>query len=252
MLCRSLDESVCRITCNDPNVPCGAENLVAKAWRCLTEAYPGRIGGLEVDLRKRIPAGAGLGGGSSDAAAALVAINRLYQLRLGPFELERHAAGLGSDCAFFIRGGTALGAGRGERLEPLPNHLTRVDLVVVFPGFTSPTAEAYGRLRPEHWENGQASTRAADALALGDATALRNATRNIFHDLAMTADGRYRELSERMEKEGLMHPLLSGSGSAMFAFARDSRHALQAGRSLQKAYPSVFHAQTRRGGVRIV
>ena len=125
LTCRPADEDACLIQCNDPAVPSGPDNLVARAWLRLRQAFPERVRGLTVQLDKRVPAGAGLGGGSSDAAATLVAVNRIYGLGLRTAQLEAHAAALGSDCAFFIRGGTAQADGRGERLTPLRGHLPR-------------------------------------------------------------------------------------------------------------------------------
>lgn len=252
LLCQSLPEPVCLIQCNDPAVPTGAENLIARTWRMLAEAFPGRVGGLQVELRKRIPAGAGLGGGSSDAAAALLAVDRLYQLGMNRHQMEHYTARIGSDCAFFIRGGTAIGTGRGEQLAPVPSQLPPVWLVVVFPGFSSSTAEAYRRIRPEDWENGRATAQVVSALEQGQLSTLKSLSRNVFNTIAIGSDIRYKTIKERMLQEGLSHPLLSGSGSAMFAFADSSAHARQASRHLMRDYPLAFGARPRRTGIGVL
>ncbi len=102
-----------------PGAPAGPANL---AWRAVDalEAACGRALPVQIEIVKRIPMQAGLGGGSSDAAAVLVGINALFALGLAPTQLERVAAGLGSDVPFFVRGGTQWATGRGERLTPRP------------------------------------------------------------------------------------------------------------------------------------
>jgi len=133
------------IACTAPDVPADARNLVWRAaaavWRHLERA--GDPHGVAVRLEKAIPVQAGLGGGSSDAAAALVALSRLWAARLEDAELTRLAAGLGSDVAFFLTGGTAIGRGRGERLVALPD-LPPHWVVLACPAFGVSTAEAYG------------------------------------------------------------------------------------------------------------
>jgi len=250
--CRPLAKPVCRISCGDPAVPTGADNLIAKAWRLLRETCPGHVGGVVVELLKRVPMGAGLGGGSSDGAATLVALRRLYGLKLTGEKLVALAARLGSDCAFFIRGGTAAGAGRGERLTPLRNRLARVWLVVVVPDFHSSTAAAYARIGRRDWENGTANERVIGAIERGDLPALRAASRNIFGETVAAADARYQLLSGRMRKEGLTYPLLSGSGSAIFAHARDARHAHEACQRLGQDYPVAVAARLRRTGAGVL
>lgn len=250
--CRLAEGDDCVIECNEPTVPSGPENLVARAWLRLRQAYPEKVRGVAFQLTKRVPAGAGLGGGSSDAAAALVAVSRLYHLSLTTYELEAHAAVLGSDCPFFIRGGTAAAAGRGERLTPLKSKLPLLSLVLVHPGFHSSTAEAYGRIHPTHWENGRAVARVTEAIEHGDVNALREQERNIFSEVFLASDERYQRLAQRMQEEGLLHPLLSGSGSAMYAHATSPAHARTASQALQQEYPLAVPIEPRRSGVRVI
>lgn len=242
----------CVILCNEPAVPTGPGNLVHKAWSRLREIYPDRVGGLVVDLTKRIPAGAGLGGGSSDAAAALVAVDKLYDLALDQAELEAHAAAIGSDCPFFLRGGTVLASGRGEIMRPIPNHLGHLWVVVVWPGFASPTAEAYGRVKPEHWQDDTVVMAAARALESGNLKVLQTNMKNIFSELVVLHNLKYKQVLCAFEKAGLVCPLLSGSGSAWFGLARDGSHAAQARQQLSETFPVAVATTLRRAGVGIV
>jgi len=125
--------------------PRGAGNLVMRAAELLRRETGCRPGGRIV-LRKRIPAGAGLGGGSSDAAAALVGLNRLWRLGLPRRRLLALAARLGSDVPFFLHGaGAAVGTGRGDRLRPVPSRL-RAWACILKPSFGVSTKDAYAAL----------------------------------------------------------------------------------------------------------
>jgi 4-diphosphocytidyl-2-C-methyl-D-erythritol kinase len=110
--------------CDDPKLPTDERNLVVKAARLLMSKLPRErqqgIGGVEIELQKRIPSGAGLGGGSSDAATTLVALNRLWALNWQSNQLAEVAAQLGSDVAFFLHGPSSICTSRGEVVEPTP------------------------------------------------------------------------------------------------------------------------------------
>jgi len=129
------------------------KNLVIKAQKAL-EKYTSRDLPAHFRLVKKIPIGAGLGGGSSDAAAAIRALNIVYGLGLADSEMEKVAANVGSDVAFFIHGGWALCRGRGEQVMPLRMG-GRIQLVVVFPGINLPTANVYQNLKRRLTENGK-------------------------------------------------------------------------------------------------
>jgi 4-diphosphocytidyl-2-C-methyl-D-erythritol kinase len=129
----------CNIDLGDPE-----QNLAWRAAALLRDRHaPGR--GARIDLTKRIPHGAGLGGGSSDAASTLVALNRLWDLSLESDRLRELAGEIGSDCAFFIEGGTALCSGRGEIVHPMQD-IAGIELVILYPNEVCPTAAVYGDL----------------------------------------------------------------------------------------------------------
>ena len=132
------------ITCDDPSLPLDESNLAFKAASALQDRF--YFPGVKIDLKKRIPSGAGLGGGSSDAAFVLRGLCRLYGLFPTPEEILEIAAGIGSDVPFFLSGGQAQVTGRGEivRSIHLPNHY---DIVVIIPPITTSTAEVYSDLR---------------------------------------------------------------------------------------------------------
>jgi len=133
-----------RLACETPGLPLDRSNLVWRAAEALWRAAgrPGAPADLAITLEKRIPAQGGRGGGSADAAAALVTLNRLWSLEWPRARLAGIAATLGADVPFFLVGGTAEGRGRGDELQPLPDLPTH-DVLVLVPGFGVPTADAY-------------------------------------------------------------------------------------------------------------
>jgi 4-diphosphocytidyl-2-C-methyl-D-erythritol kinase len=139
----SLGRTV-RVTCDNPDVPMGEHNLAVRAAHEFSR-QTGRQFAARIDIKKRIPMGAGLGGGSSDAATVLIALDSIFETRLGVTELQRMAAHLGSDVPFFIRRHPAWCRGRGEIIEPfeIPEKLP---LLLIKPAFGVETPWAY-----KHW-----------------------------------------------------------------------------------------------------
>ena len=139
-----LCDDVVEIRCDSPGVPADDRNLAVKAARLLKEE--GSVNeGVRIEIRKEIPAGGGMGGGSSNAAATLVALNRLWCLGLNDRELHVKALALGSDVPFFLVGGAALVSGRGEHIESISG-LRGVCFVAVDPGSAVNTTWAYANL----------------------------------------------------------------------------------------------------------
>ena len=195
-------------------VPEGPENLVVRAARLLLERRaPGR--GVEILLEKTIPAGAGLGGGSSDAAATLLGLERLWSLDPDPPERARLALAIGSDVPFFLLGGTALGEGRGEILRPLPPP-PELGWLLAVPDYRISTRAAFGALEPGLTTARQQVTILADAIRSGDIRAFID---NLVNDL-QTGVVRIQPRLARSKLEllslGCMAVGLTGSGSALF------------------------------------
>ena len=130
---------------DDPRLPGGPENLVWKAAQAIQSRCAVPPCGVLIRLEKKIPSGTGLGGGSSDAAAALVGLRRLWNLDLSDQDLASLAASIGSDVPFFLTGGTALITGTGTEVHPLPDR-SGFEILIVFPGVPISTREVYGRV----------------------------------------------------------------------------------------------------------
>lgn len=197
--------------CSDPALPAGGDNLVVRAVHSFCGAR-GLAPDLRIELKKQIPHGAGLGGGSSDAAATLLALDHLYETRLPRAELARIAATLGSDIPFFIWQSAAWCRGRGEIVEPctLPRALP---LILMKPPFPVPTPWAYKR-----WSDSLEIPGLSYAPQPFDWGALVNdLERPVFEKFIQLAEMK-RWLLEQSEVVGA---LMSGSGSTMFAVLRD-------------------------------
>lgn len=202
------------LTGDAAGVPADGTNLAVRAVRALLAAA-GRGGDdVALELDKHVPAGGGLGGGSSDAAGALRAVNRLLSLGRDEGELVSVAASLGSDVPFLVRGGTALGRGRGEILEPLPAPPPmRFSLIV--PSFGVSTAAVY-RALPADLPAPVDPAAALAALAAGDPDALAATFHNALADAAFAVEPRLAEVAALLARAGPRRPCLTGSGSVFF------------------------------------
>ncbi len=158
LILRVTRDSEIRIQVHGRAAPAGPENLVCRAARLL-KRKAGVSAGVELTLTKRIPLGAGLGGGSGNAAATLLGLNQLWGCGLSLSSLTALAAELGSDVAFFLRGGCALGEGRGELITSLPDLGRPVDLVLLYPGRGLSTKRVYSMGNWGVWEGGDRLTR---------------------------------------------------------------------------------------------
>jgi 4-diphosphocytidyl-2-C-methyl-D-erythritol kinase len=224
-------ESGIELTCDASWVPSGEENL---AWRAADLAL-GRHdlpGGVSIRLTKRIPAGAGLGGGSSDAAAVLAGVPRLFGRSPSPADLQEDAASLGSDVPFFLHGTSAVCRGRGEIVEPLDGCRT-CHYVLVVPGLHVATRAVYESIRlkltPEN-----ARRKIIPGLLMGEDC--RVAERAWFNGLEAAAFRRYPELRAlhgEVERASGRVVRMTGSGSGFFMAAATRKEAVARGSALE-------------------
>jgi 4-diphosphocytidyl-2-C-methyl-D-erythritol kinase len=220
------------VTSDDRAVPRDSSNLAARAATAILEraraGVEGAARGVAIHIAKRIPVSAGLGGGSADAAGALVAVNRLFDLRLGDADLEAIAGTLGSDVRFMLRGGCAIGRGRGDDLEfitPLP----ALPVVVVMPDVTVSTAWAYNSLRIGLTSRESRLSIVASALERGDITGFCGLLENDFEDLVLEKFPVVRSIKEDLVRLGAGAALMSGSGSSVYGLFGDVASAKTAG-----------------------
>ena len=186
----------------------GRENLVVRAWRMVHEAY--NIGNVSIRLTKRIPSGAGLGGGSADAAFTVKALSELFGLRISAEEMQRMVARLGADCAFFIKNVPALCEGIGDRMTEIALDLGGYVLVLVKPDVFVSTADAYAGCTPQPWERG------LEKLIRHPIEEWKNAIKNDFERQVFAKFPELEGLKNGFYDAGALYSAMSGSGSSVF------------------------------------
>ena len=199
-----------RIKCNDPGVPTGKDNLIVKAIAAFHKRF-GTSGYFDINLQKTIPAGAGLGGGSSNAAVMLRLLSRIYELDIPLNELADLGAALGADVPVFVRAQTAIGTGTGTELTYL-DFQPDFYIVTVWPGIHSDTAEAYGGCEP----GGPPEMPLSEILTEYEPDEWNYLLRN---DLEPGVISRYPQIGnikDQLYDMGALYAAMSGSGSAVF------------------------------------
>lgn len=216
-------------------VSAGPDNLVYGAARAYLEAADLQAG-IRITLQKNLPLAAGLGGGSSDAAAVLKALARLYP---APVDLPALALKLGADVPFFLGSGLAEGRGIGEVLTPLPP--LGAHLVLVNPGIAVSAAEAYKHLQPEEWQPELDVLGIIQAIQAGDEPLYWNTLESpVFRLQPYLA-----ELKIELRRAGLYGVLMSGSGSTVFGLARDAGEAHSIAAKLRERHPGFWIVATQ-------
>ncbi len=223
------------------DIPSDERNLCLKAALHLQQAV-GLQTGAHMELEKHVPVGAGLGGGSSDAAATLRLLQHLWEIDVSDEKLRQWAGEVGADVPFFLLDIPAAHAtGRGDVLRPLPQYRFPFHLVVVKPSCSVSTAEAYRHVRP-------APARGASLEAIVQSNDLkywREALQNDFESWAVEAYPEIRQVRALLQASGAGYVSLSGSGSALFGVFETERDAMEAYRMMKEQGYTVW-----QGGVR--
>ena len=195
-------------------VPGDARNLAVKAALAYLHAAKLEEQGMLITLVKKIPVGAGMGGGSSDAAAVLRALNRHF-VAFSPEELETLSAEVGSDVPFCVRGGTALATGRGEKLESLPD-MPDCEFIICKPDFSVSTPELFRKLDQCTARCHPDTAGIVNALHDGDLEQICRRMFNVFEDVDDRRMRTVREIKGRLLDHGALGAVMTGTGSAVF------------------------------------
>jgi len=244
-LCDSLRFQLSQKVTLKSNLPDWApeESLVSKAVSLLQETT-GYSEGATIEVSKRIPLVSGLGGDSSDAAATLRGLNKLWELGLSQDKLLKLATRLGSDVAFFLYGGTALVEGRGEVVTPLPP-LPHRWVILVVPDVPRPpgkTAQLYASLKTSHYTDGQITERLAAKLREG--IEFTPSIFNTFENVAFTRSSEVKVYRDHTVKIGAPSVHLAGSGPTLFTLLKDKTQADDLYTRCQKQYTETYLTET--------
>jgi 4-diphosphocytidyl-2-C-methyl-D-erythritol kinase len=240
------------VECDDPGVPTDANNLVIKAAEAFAKAT-GWKGGARFTIKKKIPFGAGLGGASSDATSALVALNRLAGGPLDDAGLAGVASSVGSDCALFLANSPVIMRGRGERVEPLAKDVYRrirgARIIIFKPGFAVPTAWAYGKLAADAPRSYVSLNEAEAKLALWISKPGAPVAELLYNSMEAPVFAKFGALPTLIAEIGARFGIacrMSGSGSACFALLNESANAAPVEAAVRTAWgPSAFFVETR-------
>ena len=224
-------ETTLHITGTDiPGDP--STNLCLKAHALLAADFPA-VRPVDIYLHKCIPTGAGLGGGSSDGASALLLVNRLFRLGLSREDLLPYATRLGSDCPYFLYDGPCFASGRGDILQPIDLDMSDYRLILVNPGIHVPTGWAFAQLRLRDNAAPGAPALAPVDMALAPVDTWRDTLFNDFEPAVVAAHPVIGWIKEQLYEAGAVYAAMSGSGSTVFGwFPKDKTITL----SLPEAY----------------
>lgn len=216
------------VTCSDDRIPTGMDNIACRAaaeyFRCT-----GISGGAEIHIEKRIPAAAGLAGGSTDGAAVLRALNEMYGA-LSHDEIMAAGAAVGADVPFCIMGGVCEAYGIGEKLTPICSTIPGNIVVAIGAAEKMSTAEAYGKIDALGGRDVRSADNMIAAVKSGDVSRIAGEMYNIFE--AVTDHS--REIKEIMKKRGAAGTLMSGSGPSVFGLFKDDSSAKSAAEALRR------------------
>ncbi|MFH0793626.1 MAG: 4-(cytidine 5'-diphospho)-2-C-methyl-D-erythritol kinase [bacterium] len=225
-------------------------NLILRAARKLQKHTGDDKQGVSIRLTKKIPVGAGLGGGSADAAATLVALNRLWQRGLSDEDLQQIGSEIGSDVAFFIRGGAALGEGRGERLTPLGEGPVG-HAVIVRPPFSISTADAFKAYRRRSdWGPPRDPARMVEAVGKKNLNLVGGELFNRFENVLYGEYPVLAAIRHTLAAAGCCGAVLSGSGSCAYGLVEKKEEAEAIARKLNLRECEVFAVPLVSEGVR--
>jgi len=234
---RPTDNGKITIKASERHVPNDRKNLAYQAAELL-QIECGITNGVEITLEKSIPVAAGLAGGSSDAAATLRGLNRLWNLKLSVEELARLGARIGSDVSFCVHGGTALATGRGELIEILPPP-PNCWVILAKPAISVSTGDIYGKLNLSAIDHID-TVRMIEALRAGDYDKMCNSVGNVLETVTMDLYPQVVVLKEQMKRFGADAVLMSGSGPTVFGLVKHESRVPRIYNGLKGFCPEVY------------
>lgn len=233
------------LSCNKENIPCDSSNTAYKAAEVFFEHTGLPKAAVSIRIKKRIPSGAGMAGGSTDAAGVLYALNELYETDMTNEELAGLGERIGADVPFCVYGGTMSATGIGSILSPLPD-MPDCHIVIVMPDFRISTAEAYNRSDSLGYDFTKSMENMTGAICSERLAQTAAALYNRFEDVAGIDE--ISEIKEMMLRSGALGALMTGSGSAVFGIFDDRDKASSCEDNLSRKYDEVFIVHPDRAG----
>ncbi|RQO30350.1 4-(cytidine 5'-diphospho)-2-C-methyl-D-erythritol kinase [Taibaiella sp. KBW10] len=195
------------------------DNLVWKAWALLQKDFPEKVPGITIHLLKKIPMGAGMGGGSSDGAHMLQLLNKAFALQLSVPQLMDYALQLGSDCPFFIHNQACFAKGRGEQLSPVSLDLKHYSLQIICPSLHIATAVAFSQLQPK------AAAYDLSTIASLPIDQWKNHVFNDFEPAIFAAYPLLKNIKDTLYEQGAVYAAMSGTGSTLYGIFEKGKKA---------------------------
>lgn len=230
------------VVCGDENVPCGETNLVCKSAKAFLE-YTGKKADISVKIEKNIPVGAGLAGGSTDAAAVLRALNVLLKTDLSDTELMKIAKNIGADVPFCVVGNTYLAEGIGEILTPVKSNI-KFDILLVKPPFSVSTPSVYKSLVLDENTTHPDIDKIKNALEDGNVSVIYENLGNMLEDVTLKMYGEVGKIKENLKNLGASAVLMSGSGPSVFAIFDDRQKLDGAYKIMKEKYKQTYLTST--------
>ncbi len=224
-------------TCNWPEIPADQSNLCVRAYH-LIAAKMGRELGLQLHLQKNVPAGGGLGGGSSDAAMTLMAINHIYRLGWSKKDLHQLALQLGSDVSFFLEGGLCRGQGRGEILSPLAS-LPQFWILLIVPGIAVSTASVYKNIKLGLTKSYRNSTFALLNFVPFDGCDIELLGVNDLEEVVFARHPELLAIKDKLQRAGALLANMTGSGAVVFGVFGSYEQAHQTQEEFRSEYRTI-------------
>lgn len=236
------------ITCDDEAIPVDSLNTVWKAASIIMEKY-GLEGGIAIDIKKTIPSGAGLAGGSGNAAAAIIGINEMFHLDMTDEEMAEIAVKIGADVPYCLVGGTCIAEGIGEELERI-NDFSWDNILIVKPEISISTASVYGKVE-KHMYNRYDMREIVKRISGMEYQEALSFTGNILEDIVEEIHPEIKDIKNEMKSFDALLSMMTGSGSAVVGFFKDEKDLDRCAEALGKRYDKIYKTNTVRKGVEL-
>lgn len=245
----NLNENEIIIKCNDPNIPTNEKNTCHKAASIIKEIYHIKEGVI-IEIEKRIPSEAGLAGGSSNCAAVIHGLNKLWNLNMSTENMLEIGLKIGADVPFCIVGGTYLAEGVGEKLTKLNNFIWN-DILVIKPEFSMSTAFVYNNLSNDFY-NSYKESKILNYIKSGNNMSAALSIANTLESVVEKFNPELKDIKKLLLENGAISSLMTGSGSAVFGLFPDSNTLNEAYEKISLIYPNTFITRTISTGIQIL